>query len=209
MSHSEEQQYEFTSKDVEILSKEIVFSGFFNMVKYRFRHRLFNGGWSEVIEREMFERGNAAAVLPYDPVTDKVVLIEQIRVGALTHSSPWQLEIVAGIIDKGESAESVARREAVEEANVSIDDLLKVTSYYPSSGGCSERLDVYVGKVDASNASGIHGLDYEGEDIKVHVVNRETAYQWVVEGKFENGASIIALQWLQLNYQSVREQWQI
>ncbi|WP_114785064.1 ADP-ribose diphosphatase [Vibrio tetraodonis] len=209
MSHSEEQQHEFTSKDVEILSKETVFSGFFNMVKYRFRHRLFNGGWSEVIEREMFERGNAAAVLPYDPVTDKVVLIEQIRVGALTHSSPWQLEIVAGIIDKGESGESVARREAVEEANVSIDDLLKVTSYYPSSGGCSERLDVYVGKVDASNASGIHGLDYEGEDIKVHVVNRETAYQWVVEGKFENGASIIALQWLQLNYQSVREQWQI
>ncbi|MYM59528.1 ADP-ribose diphosphatase [Vibrio sp. OCN044] len=209
MSHSEEQQHEFTSKDVEILSKETVFSGFFNMVKYRFRHRLFNGGWSEVIEREMFERGNAAAVLPYDPVTDKVVLIEQIRVGALTHSSPWQLEIVAGIIDKGESAECVARREAVEEANVSIGDLLKVTSYYPSSGGCSERLDVYVGKVDASNASGIHGLDYEGEDIKVHVVNRETAYQWVVEGKFENGASIIALQWLQLNYQSVREQWQI
>ncbi|MCG7488771.1 ADP-ribose diphosphatase [Vibrio sp. Of14-4] len=209
MSHSEEQQHEFTSKDVEILSKETVFSGFFNMVKYRFRHRLFNGGWSEVIEREMFERGNAAAVLPYDPVTDKVVLIEQIRVGALTHSSPWQLEIVAGIIDKGESAESVARREAVEEANVSIEDLLSVTSYYPSSGGCSERLDVYVGKVDASNASGIHGLDYEGEDIKVHVVNRETAYQWVVEGKFENGASIIALQWLQLNYQSVREQWQI
>ncbi|CAM3565713.1 ADP-ribose diphosphatase [Vibrio aquimaris] len=209
MSHSEEQQHEFTSKDVEILSKETVFSGFFNMVKYRFRHRLFNGGWSEVIEREMFERGNAAAVLPYDPVTDKVVLIEQIRVGALTHSSPWQFEIVAGIIDKGESAESVARREAIEEANVSIDDLLKVTSYYPSSGGCSERLDVYVGKVDASNASGIHGLNYEGEDIKVHVVNRETAYQWVVEGKFENGASIIALQWLQLNYQSVREQWQI
>ena len=179
------------------------------MVKYRFRHKLFNGGWSEVIEREMFERGNAAAVLPYDPITDRVVLVEQIRVGALTHANPWQFEIVAGIIDKGESSETVARREAIEEANVSIDDLLKVTSYYPSSGGCSERLDVYVGKVDASNANGIHGLDYEGEDIKVHVVNRETAYQWVVEGKFENGASIIALQWLQLNYQSVREQWQI
>ncbi|WP_341659159.1 ADP-ribose diphosphatase [Vibrio sp.] len=209
MSHSEEQQHEFTSQDVEILSKETVFSGFFNMVKYRFRHKLFNGGWSEVIEREMFERGNAAAVLPYDPITDRVVLVEQIRVGALTHANPWQFEIVAGIIDKDESSESVARREAIEEANVSIDDLMKVTSYYPSSGGCSERLDVYIGKVDASNASGIHGLDYEGEDIKVHVVNREAAYQWVVEGKFENGASIIALQWLQLNYQSVREQWQI
>ncbi|GLT18504.1 ADP-ribose pyrophosphatase [Vibrio zhanjiangensis] len=208
MSHNDDQQHEFTSQDVEILSKETLFSGFFNMVKYRFRHKLFQGGWSDVIEREMFERGNAAAVLPYDPVNDKVVLVEQIRVGALTDSNPWQFEIVAGMIDCGECSETVVRREAIEEANVSISDLLKVTSYYPSSGGCSERLDIYIGKIDASNANGIHGLDYEGEDIKVHVVSRETAYQWVVDGKFENGASIIALQWLQLNYQSVREQWQ-
>ena len=208
MSQRDDQQHEFTCQDVDILSKETVFSGFFNMIKYRFRHKLFKGGWSEILEREMFERGNAAAVLPYDPVADKVVLIEQIRVGALTHTHPWQLEIVAGIIDKGETAECVARRESMEEANISISDIMNVTSYYPSSGGCSERLDIFVGKVDASNASGVHGLDYEGEDIKVHVVSRETAYQWVVDGKFENGASIIALQWLQLNYQSVREQWQ-
>jgi ADP-ribose pyrophosphatase len=207
MQLSDNQQSEFTPQDVEIISKEILFKGFFRMIKYRFRHKLFKGGWSEVIEREMFERGHAAALLPYDPVSDQVVLIEQIRVGALEHAHPWQLEIVAGIIDTDESPEQVVRREASEEAGISVEELAKVTSYYPSSGGCSEKLDVYVGKVDASTAHGIHGLDYEGEDIRVHVVSRETAYQWIVEGKFENGASIIALQWLQLNHQSLREQW--
>ncbi|WP_281630024.1 ADP-ribose diphosphatase [Vibrio sp. St2] len=207
MQLSDNQQSEFTPQDVEIISKEILFKGFFRMIKYRFRHKLFEGGWSEVIEREMFERGHAAALLPYDPVSDQVVLIEQIRVGALEHAHPWQLEIVAGIIDTDESPEQVVRREASEEAGISVEELTKVTSYYPSSGGCSEKLDVYVGKVDASTAHGIHGLDYEGEDIRVHVVSRETAYQWIVEGKFENGASIIALQWLQLNHQSLREQW--
>lgn len=207
MQLSDNQQSEFTPQDVEIISKEILFKGFFRMIKYRFRHKLFEGGWSEVIEREMFERGHAAALLPYDPVSDQVVLIEQIRVGALEHAHPWQLEIVAGIIDTDESPEQVVRREASEEAGISVEELAKVTSYYPSSGGCSEKLDVYVGKVDASTAHGIHGLDYEGEDIRVHVVSRESAYQWIVEGKFENGASIIALQWLQLNHQSLREQW--
>ena len=208
MQHPDQQQREFTPEDVEVLSKETLFKGFFSMVKYRFRHKLFEGGWSQTIEREMFERGHAAAMLPYDPETDQVVIIEQIRVGALEHEHPWQLEIVAGIIDRDESAEQVVRREAVEEAGIEVSLLEKVTSYYPSSGGCSEMLDVYVGKVDASTAQGLHGLDYEGEDIRVHVVSREQAYQWVVNGKFENGASIIALQWLQLNYQRLRSEWQ-
>lgn len=198
----------FSTDDVEIISKETLFQGYFKMVKYRFKHRLFAGGWSQVIEREMFDRGHAAALLPYDPETDQVVLVEQIRVGALEHKQPWQLEIVAGIIDAGEVAEDVARREATEEAGIEVERLAKVTSYYPSSGGCSERLDVYVGEVDASTAYGIHGLDYEGEDIRVHVVTREQAYQWVQDGRFENGASIIALQWLQLNYQRLRVEWE-
>lgn len=198
----------FSTDDVEIMSKETLFQGYFKMVKYRFKHRLFAGGWSQVIEREMFDRGHAAALLPYDPETDQVVLVEQIRVGALEHQQPWQLEIVAGIIDAGEVAEDVARREATEEAGIEVERLAKVTSYYPSSGGCSERLDVYVGEVDASTAYGIHGLDYEGEDIRVHVVTRDQAYQWVQDGRFENGASIIALQWLQLNYQRLRVEWE-
>lgn len=207
MQQCDKRQDEFTSRDVEIISKESVFEGFFKMVKYRFKHKLFAGGWSDVVEREMFERGHAAAMLPYDPKTDQVVIIEQIRIGALEHEHPWQLEIVAGMIDRAESAEELIRREAEEEAGITVGRVASVTSYYPSSGGCSEKLDVFVGEVDASKAHGIHGLDYEDEDIRVHVLSREQAYQWVKDGIFENGASIIALQWLQLNHQELRSQW--
>ncbi|MFW1528763.1 ADP-ribose diphosphatase [Vibrio parahaemolyticus] len=207
MQQCDKRQDEFTSRDVEIISKESVFEGFFKMVKYRFKHKLFAGGWSDVVEREMFERGHAAAMLPYDPKTDQVVIIEQIRIGALEHEHPWQLEIVAGMIDRDESAEEVIRREAEEEAGITVGRVASATSYYPSSGGCSEKLDVFVGEVDASKAHGIHGLDYEDEDIRVHVLSREQAYQWVKDGIFENGASIIALQWLQLNHQELRSQW--
>ncbi|WP_070962385.1 ADP-ribose diphosphatase [Vibrio sonorensis] len=208
MQQSDKQLGEFTPQDVEVFSKETLFKGFFKMVKYRFRHKLFEGGWSQPIEREMFERGHAAAMLPYDPVKDEVVIIEQIRVGALEHESPWQMEIVAGIIDRDETAESVVKREAQEEAGLEVGKVEKVTSYYPSSGGCSEKLDVYVGEISTEGAGGVHGLDYEGEDIRVHVLSRQEAYHWVTSGKFENGASIIALQWLQLNYQELQEKWQ-
>jgi len=200
---------QYTPKDVEIISKERLFRGFFQMVKYTFKHRLFAGGWSEPIERELFERGHAAALLPYDPVKDQVVLVEQIRVGALEHENPWQLEIVAGIMDADESVEQLVKREAMEEAGVEVGNIVPVTSYYPSAGGCSERLDVFVGQVDSSAAGGVHGLEYENEDIRVHVFSRKEAYQMVKNGKIENGASIIALQWLELNREELLSQWQI
>ena len=195
----------FGHNDVEVLNSDTLYQGFFKMVKYRFRHRLFAGGWSQPIEREMFERGHAAALLPYDPKTDQVVLIEQFRVGAMAAGcQPWQLEIVAGIIEPNESPEDVVVREAVEEAGIDVSDLRKVTRYLSSSGGCSEMLDIFVGTVDSQTASGLHGLEEEGEDIRVHVVSRNQAYQWVESGKIENAASIIALQWLQLNYQQLQ-----
>ncbi|GIB70696.1 ADP-ribose diphosphatase [Vibrio cholerae] len=208
MQDANQQPVSFNKKDVEILNKETLFKGFFRMVKYRFKHKRFAGGWSEPVEREMFERGHAAAMLPYDPIRDQVVIIEQIRVGALEHAQPWQLEIVAGVIDTDESAEQVVRRESVEEAGLTVGRIEKITSYYPSSGGCSEKLDVFIGEVDCSQAGGIHGLDCEGEDIKVHVMSRTEAYQLVKDGRIESGASIIALQWLALNYQPLQQQWQ-
>jgi ADP-ribose pyrophosphatase len=198
---------QYTSQDVEVVSKQTVFKGFFEMVQFRFKHKRFEGGWSALIDREMFVRGDAAAMLPYDPITDQVVLIEQIRVGALEHSHPWQIEIVAGIVDKQESIEELVCREAVEEAGVAVKQLVPITRYYPSSGGCNERISVFVGHVDATQASGVHGLESEGEDIRVSVVSRERAYQMVESGEIENGASIIALQWLQLNYQKLKQQW--
>jgi ADP-ribose pyrophosphatase len=198
----------FSTEDIEVLGKETLFSGFFKMIKYRFKHKKFSGDWSGVIEREMFVRTRAAAMLPYDPVTDRVVLIEQIRVGALEHPQPWQLEIVAGIIDKDESPENVVRREAVEEAGLDVNRVERMTAYYPSSGGCNEMIDVFIGEVDSSKAGGVHGLDEEDEDIKVHIMSREEAYALVKNGTIENGASIIALQWLELNKDELKDRWQ-
>ncbi|ENY0896188.1 ADP-ribose diphosphatase [Enterobacter ludwigii] len=198
----------FAKNDVEIIARETLYSGFFSMELYRFRHRLFNGEMSGEIRREIFERGHAAVLLPFDPVCDEVVLVEQIRIAAYDVSaSPWLLEMVAGMIEEGESVEDVARREALEEAGLVVGRTKPVLSYLASPGGTSERLSIMVGEVDATTAEGIHGLADENEDIRVHVVSREQAYQWVEEGKIDNAASVIALQWLQLHYQTLRNEW--
>jgi len=135
-------------------------------------------------------------------------LIEQIRIAALdTSESPWLLEIVAGMIEEGETPEEVARREAQEEAGLIVGRTKPVLSYLASPGGTTERSSILVGEVDATTAQGIHGLADENEDIRVHVMSREQAYQWVNEGKIDNAASVIALQWLQLHYQDLRKEW--
>ncbi|MCV2535149.1 ADP-ribose diphosphatase [Enterobacter wuhouensis] len=198
----------FAKNDVEIIARETLYSGFFSMDLYRFRHRLFNGEMSGEIRREIFERGHAAVLLPFDPVRDEVVLVEQIRIAAYDVSdTPWLLEMVAGMIEEGESVEDVARREALEEAGLVVGRTKPVLSYLASPGGTSERLSIMVGEVDATTAEGIHGLADENEDIRVHVVSREQAYQWVEEGKIDNAASVIALQWLQLHYEALRNEW--
>ncbi|MDU1924029.1 ADP-ribose diphosphatase [Enterobacter sp.] len=198
----------FAKNDVEIIARETLYSGFFSMELYRFRHRLFNGEMSGEIKREIFERGHAAVLLPFDPVRDEVVLVEQVRIAAYdTSETPWLLEMVAGMIEEGESVEDVARREALEEAGLVVGRTKPVLSYLASPGGTTERSSIMVGEVDATTAEGIHGLADENEDIRVHVVSRELAYQWVEEGKIDNAASVIALQWLQLHYQTLRHEW--
>lgn len=194
--------------DVEIIARETLYRGFFSLNLYRFRHRLFNGEMSGEVKREIFERGHAAVLLPYDPVRDEVVLIEQLRIAALdTSSSPWLLEMVAGMIETGESVEDVCRREAQEEAGVVVGRCKPVLSYLASPGGTSERLSIMVGEVDALTAEGIHGLPEENEDICVHVVSREQACRWVDEGAIDNAASVIALQWLALHHESLKAEW--
>ena len=193
---------------VELLGKSQRYSGFFRINGYRLRHRLFAGGWSGVIEREVFERGHAVGVLPYDPVADSLVLIEQVRIGALVAGmSPWLIEVVAGIIEEGEAPEEVARRETLEEAGLEIQALIPMCRYLVSPGGSSESDLLYCGRVDSRGAGGIHGLAEEHEDIRVDRVAYEEAMHLLEEGRVTNSVSLIALQWLALHRDRVRAAW--
>jgi ADP-ribose pyrophosphatase len=198
-----------TDPRVEILDKTVCYNGFFRLERYRLRHRLFSGAWSRVLTRELFERGHAAAVLPYDPALDVVVLVEQFRIGAIAApGSPWLLEIVAGVIDHaGERPEDVVRREAVEEANCQIQELIHIYDYFVSPGGTSERISLFCGKVDAAGAGGLYGLAAEEEDIRVIVVSFAEAIEQLQAGKINSAAPIMALQWLQLNHDQLRARW--
>ncbi|ATM99540.1 MULTISPECIES: ADP-ribose diphosphatase [Proteus] len=210
MKKRENTPFLYGREDVKLLNQRDLYKGFFRMTEYRFKHRLFEGGWSEEVKREVFERGNAGVLLAYDPKRDEVVLIEQIRIPAYeTSETPWLLEVVAGMVEEGESPEDVVRREAQEEAGVVVGRCEPIVSYLSSPGGTSERMHVYVGEVDATTAKGIHGLACENEDIRVHVVSREQAYRWVEEGVIDNAASVIALQWLQLHHIALRERWSV
>ncbi len=194
--------------DIDIVKQTTCFQGFFRIDQYRLRHTLFGGGISEEMSRELFERGHAVAMLPYDPSLDQVVLIEQFRIGALHDpDGPWMTEIVAGMIAEGETAEAVALRESIEESGCEVTDLQRICRYYPSPGACSETIELFCGRVDASHAGGIHGLDEEHEDIRVISIGFEEAMSWVESGRLNSAAVIIALQWLAMNKGRLLQDW--
>lgn len=190
----------------EIIGKESVYEGFFVMEKFRLKHTLFAGGWSGEINRELFRRNNCVAVLLYDPDADKIVLIEQFRVGAAANNTgrAWLVEIVAGAIDEGETPEQVAIRESKEEAGCDIIELKLISRFYTTPGGSSEMISLFYGRVDSSQIGGIHGLDHEDEDILVYTVTFDEAYKMLEEGKIESGIPMIAIQWLALNRQNLQ-----
>lgn len=198
-----------TRVDVDILESETVWQGFFRMDRIRLRHKLFAGGWGQPIQREVHERGHAAAILPWDPASGEVVLIEQFRIGAWTagDASPWLTEIVAGIIEDGENAEDVVRREIVEEAGCAAMEIVPVMDVYTTPGGSSERIAIFIGRVDSAGVGGIHGLADEGEDIRVFTEPLEAALARITNGTITNVITVAALQWLALNQDSLREKW--
>ncbi|MGH8439775.1 MAG: NUDIX domain-containing protein [Pseudomonas sp.] len=194
--------------DVEIVERVNCFKGFYQLDRVRLRHELFAGGMGREISRELFVRHDAVCVLPYDAVRDEVVLIEQFRVGAMGKvANPWLIELVAGLIDKDEAPEEVAHREAQEEAGLVFNKLWPMTRYFPSPGGSDEFVHLYLGQCSSVGAGGLHGLEEEGEDIRVKVWAFEDALQAVRDGLIANAASIIALQWLALNRDEVRGLW--
>lgn len=187
-------------KDVKILNKQTIYSGFFRMEKYHLKHTLFAGDWSGEFQRELFVRNDCVAVVLYDPNRDEVILIEQFRVGAVESpiNTPWLIEIVAGIIEEGETPEDVARRESIEEAGCEILELIKINTFYLSPGGSSEKITLFCGFVDSENVGGLHGVADENEDILVKAVSFSDAYKMVENNQIDSAIPIIALQWLAL-----------
>ena len=207
----------FTQTDVSLIHKESGYKGFFSINQYAVQHRQFKGGQSKVLMRECFERGHAVGVLAYDPWRDTIVFLEQFRIGAYVnimsgnaaaeHNSPWLLEIIAGIVEAGETYEEVAYREAFEEAGCSILAMEAIGDFYSSPGGCSETIQLYCACVNSDGIGGIHGLEEEGEDIQVMVVPYNEAVQWLKQGRLNNASTLVSMQWLMLNRDKLIEQW--
>ena len=194
--------------DVDLVEKKTVYAGYFRIDRYRLRYSLYAGGMSEEVVREVFERGRVAAVLMVDPDRDAVVLIEQFRPGPyVAGDHPWLIETVAGIIEGQESAEQMARREAKEEADCEVTDLFPIMRFFTSPGASTESVSLFCGRVDSTSAGGVHGLDEEGEDIRVMVVSVSEAQSLLNEGRIVNAKTIIALQWLATNYDSLKQRW--
>lgn len=193
------------AKSFEISEETPVYQGFFNMFRLKLRHTLFQGGWSGELTRELFHRGTCVAVIPYDPINDKVVLIEQFRVGALKFKTdPWLLEIVAGAVEEGESPPEVARREALEEAGCEIKHLIRLYEFFTTPGGSSEKITLFCGIVDTGKLGGFHGLAEEDEDIRLDVVSFEEAKSLMENGIIDSAIPIVALQWLAANRDRLR-----
>lgn len=190
----------FSKADWVIEEVKTMYQGFFKIESYLLKHKLFNGGWSRPIRRELFVRGSAVAVLLYDPQRDQVALLEQFRIGALNEEEgPWLYEIVAGMIDGDDTQQDTAIRECIEETGVTPKKLIPICEYLAGPGGSSEKLAIYCGISDLDGVAGNYGETAEDEDIRVQIVSTDIAFNAVVSGKLNNAASIIALQWLQLN----------
>jgi len=201
---------------VDVVRKETPFQGYFKIERYHLRHQLFDGDMGPEIDREVFERGHAVSALLYDPAPDRLVFIEQFRMGAYAAKfspwygddfNPWLTEIVAGIIEDGEDPDDVIRRETVEETGCQVEKLKQIFHYLASPGGTTESVFCYVAQVDSENASGIHGVKQEGEDIRVFTVSVGEAFQMMDDGVFKNSMTLIPMQWFRNNHLDLRKEW--
>lgn len=205
-----------TADGVEILDKETRYQGFSAVDVYRLRHKLFAGGWTHELVRENSVRRDMCACLPLDVEREEIVFVRQFRLGAYVsaHSpyvggggSPWTLEIPAGLIEKGETPEEVVIREVSEETGCQTSEVELISRYLPSHGSSSEFAFVFCGRTNAEGAGGICGNQAEGEDIFVEVMSVQNAFRHLENGLFDNAITLIAMQWLKLNYEDLLEKW--
>lgn len=194
-------------KQFELIDSSRLSSGFLKLDSHTIKHESYHGGWCPVIQRERLEGLCAVQVLLYDPQRDELVMVEQFRVGAMGQlEEPWMLETVGGFKDAHEAPEQVAHREALEEADCELLELLQIGDFFASPGMSSEIVYLYCARVDSSRAGGIHGLAHEGEEVKVVVLPAEQAIDELF-GRINSTSAIIAVQWFAANRRQLRQQW--
>lgn len=193
-------QASFTKNDYHILSEETLYQGFLTVKRLNISHRAYHQQADIHIQRETIHRPHASGALICNHQQQKFVLIEQFRVGAINDEhSPWQLEIVAGVLDGDETPETCIRRECIEEAGCEVQQLQHLFTFYPSAGACSEIFDLYIAQchIPASSEQGqVHGMTNEGENILVHIFDYQHVDELLYSGRLRNAPVIMALQWL-------------
>ena len=184
-----------------ILNKKNLYNGFFKLHEITLEHQKHDGTWSTPMKREIFSGANVATMLPYDPKTKKIILIDQFRAGIIKQNQdPLSKEIVGGIIDQNESPEETVRRECKEEIDCEIHKLIKIMSYYPSPGSSESYYHLFLGEISSFEGIKIMGQKNENEDILARCYSIEEVRKLLIDKKINNGLTLIALQWFFLNY---------
>lgn len=193
--------------DVTVCDRRRPYSGFFAVEEYELCHVRFDGSASPVLHRAAFISTDAVTVLPYDPARDRVMVVEQFRMGPFARDDAqcWSLEAIAGRIDPGETPQQTASREAQEEAGLAFDTLHAVHSYYPSPGAMSEYIYSFVGIADLPDAAeGLGGAPDEGEDIRAHVLGWDRLMALMDSGEIENAPLVLSVLWLARHRERLR-----
>lgn len=200
-------RYRARPGDVQILNYDQPYTDFFAIGDFRLQHRRFDGAMSEPVDRAAFLAADSATVLPYDPVRDRVLLIEQFRVGPMARGDAqcWLLEAIAGRLDPGENPETTVRREALEEAGLELGALHPVQGYYPSPGAQAEYITSFVGIADLPALdTRLGGLADEHEDIRSHVIGFDRLMELLDSGELDNAPLILSVMWLAMNRDRLR-----
>ncbi len=175
------------------------YTNYFALNEYQLRHERFDGTMSGVLERAVFVASDAALVLPYDPLRDRVMVVEQVRMGPIARGdrSVWQFEPIAGRVDPGETPQQAAHREAAEEAGITLQSLAPVAEVYASPGDSTEFFYIYVALADLPDkATGVGGLDTEDEDIRSHLMSFDDLMAMVDTQQAANAPLVMAAYWL-------------
>ena len=184
----------------EIINKKNIHNGFFKMNEYILKYKKYDGSWSKEVKREIFGGAMVSAVLPYDPVKREIVLIQQFRAGTIAKEfNNYLYEIVAGIIESGETAEDTAKRECLEETGCKIKKITPIQGYFPAPGSSESFYHLFLGEIDTFEGERVMGLESENEDILVRSYKLSDVKEMMEKGEILNGLTLIALQWFFLN----------